>query len=358
MMTNSNDIITTTSIGASRRELINKFHFVNEKKFTALNEIIKESFNETQEKYKKIQEVVSPVVQKEFLWGMIKSTNIEKSLEGLLEIIKTLSSCTLDAFQANSNNLQAILELMKITVEIENDLYKQLEVSDCSKENISNLLHDLCAQYNIDNQTVEGLFEQSFNRTFTLRNRINDLREEVFERITGYEKKYDSLDEYIHTRESDLGKRLEAKIAEYNSQLERGIHDCKGVITKCTAELKATTESYKYDITLDKNQTLNSIQECKNILISYSEELKSASESYKNEIEVNKSQLINSINQYNAEVSKNHDSKFEHYEKENSELKNQIYALGQNTKRQQNRLTWSLVVSFIASATAIVSIFI
>ena len=68
---------------------------------------------------------------------MIKSTNIEKSLEGLLEIIKTLSIGTLDAFQANSNNLQAILELMKITVEIENDLYKQLEVSDCSKENIS-----------------------------------------------------------------------------------------------------------------------------------------------------------------------------------------------------------------------------
>lgn len=354
MMTNSNERIKTTSIGASRRELVNKFYFVNEKEFTELNDKINERFSEIQEEYEKLQEIASPIVKEKKFWGLIKSTNIEGSLNNLLGHIKLLSSCTLKAFESNSDNLHAILDLMKITVEIENDLYKQLEDSDCSKENISNLLHDLCAQYKIDNQTVEDLFEQAFNRTITLRNRINDLREELLERIVGYEEKFDSLDEYIHRKESDLDKRLEAKIAEYNSQLERSMQDCKGAITR----LIATTETYKYEITLEKNQTLNSIQECKNILISYREELKSASESYKNEIEVNRNQLINSINQYNAEVAKHHDSKFEHFEKENSELKIQIYGLGQNAKRQQNRLTWSLVVSFIASAIAIVSIFI
>ena len=89
---------------------------------------------------------------------------------------------------------------MKISVSIENDLYRQLEDSDCSKENIANLLHDLCSQYNIDSHAIEVLFEQSFNRTITLRTRINNLREEFLNASQKMRRNSINFDETIQKR--------------------------------------------------------------------------------------------------------------------------------------------------------------
>ena len=147
------------SLGVERRNLVNKISSLDEKKFIEISKKIETSYKEVQEKYDELGSVASPVVENKYLWGLIKTTDIEKSLDGLLAIIQGLAKCTLGAFKANGENLEAILELMKILVSIENDLYKQLEDSDCSKENIANLLHDLCSQYNIDSNAIEGLFE-------------------------------------------------------------------------------------------------------------------------------------------------------------------------------------------------------
>ena len=107
------------------------------RKLSRSTKMISDSFKKVQVKYDELSEVASPIVENEYLWGLIKSTNVEKSLEGLLKTIQGLAECTLGAFQANSANLGAILGLMKVSVSIENDLYKQLEDSDCSKENIA-----------------------------------------------------------------------------------------------------------------------------------------------------------------------------------------------------------------------------
>ena len=62
-----------------------------------------------QEKYKELNKVASPVVENEYLWGLIKTTDVEKSLDGLLKVIQELAKCTLGAFQANSENLEVFI---------------------------------------------------------------------------------------------------------------------------------------------------------------------------------------------------------------------------------------------------------
>lgn len=220
MTATSNNLIKATPLGAERRILESKIKFLDKNKFIELNDKINSSYKDIQDKYGKIKKVASPVVKNEYLCGLIKSTDVEKSLEGLLDTIKGLAECTLGAFQANGKNLSAILELMKISVSIESGLYKLLDDSECSKENIANLLHDFCAQYNIDSSAIEGLFEQSFNRTLTLRARINDLREELLERISKYEDRFEHLDETIQQKEGEFTYKFETKAEEYKEQLE------------------------------------------------------------------------------------------------------------------------------------------
>ena len=113
-MKTSNNEIKIISPGMERRKLTNKIHLLDENKFIALSKKIDSSFNVVQEKYKELNKVASPVVENEYLWGLIKTTDVEKSLDGLLKVIQELAKCTLGAFQANSENLEAILELMKI----------------------------------------------------------------------------------------------------------------------------------------------------------------------------------------------------------------------------------------------------
>lgn len=281
---------------------------------------INDSFKKVQVKYDELSEVASPIVENEYLWGLIKSTNVEKSLEGLLKTIQGLAECTLGAFQANSANLGAILGLMKVSVSIENDLYKQLEDSDCSKENIANLLHDLCSQYDIDSSAIEDLFEQSFNRTITLRTRINDLREEILERISKYEERFEHLDETIQRKEEEFTYSLDCKTTEYKKQLESRIKEYQTVI-----------DDYRNELKTDKS-------------------------SYKQGIESTKKVLMDSIKQYNVEVSKRHNIKFEEYEKENASLKIQMEIQNQNISKLQNRLIWTLGVSIIATIVAVIGL--
>lgn len=318
-MTSENDT-KIIPFGMDRRILITKINSLDKKRFDEISKKIEINFKTVQENYNELENVASPVVEKEYLGGLIKTTDLEKSLDKLLSIIQGVAKCTLGAFKANGENLEAILDLMKVLVSIENDLYKQLEDSDCSKENIANILHDLCSQYNIDSDAIEGLFEQSFKRTITLRARINDLRGEVFERISKYEDKFEHLDETIQEKEEKFTLQFDSKAAEYNNKLDIRIKECLTIIDSYKKELDVIRKSYK-----------NDIQSIKNV-------------------------LIGSINQYNDEVSKRHNLRFEQNEREILELKTQVSILCQNISKIHNRIRFVLIFSCIIALVAVVGL--
>ena len=67
---------------------------------------------------------------------------------------------------------------------------------------------------------------------------------------------------------------------------------------------------------------------------------------------------MDSIKRYNDEVSRYHNIKFEEYEKENAELRIQIAKQNQNILKFQNRLTWMLGMSIIATIVAVIGLVI
>ncbi len=301
-----NNEITIASTVAERRNLANKIELLESKKLTELNNKINNSLIELQENYKELTDFSSPIVKNKKFFGLYQKTDIEASFNNILDCIRNLAECTLGAFQSNGENLEAVLELIKMTVVIENDLYKQLEDSDCSKEIVANLLHELCVRYNVDSKIVEGLFEQSFNRTITLRERIKDLRSEILSRISESEEKFEHLDEIISNKEREFIQQIENEIAEYNKQLEIRVKECKETVELCNNELNITKNSYKQEIEFTRNQ------------------------------------LEASIKKYNEEVSE--------------QLKNQIEVLSKNISVLQKRLIWCMSISGVAIITAVISL--
>lgn len=91
------------------------------------------------------------------------------------------------------------------------------------------------------------------------------------------------------------------------------------------------------------------------VIDKYQKELNATKNSYKQEIETLKYFLMESIKQHNVEVSKQHDTKFKQYERENTVLKNQMYMLTQDVSKLQNRSTWTLSISIIATIVAAIS---
>lgn len=246
-MTSKNELLIT-SLEQRRNDLANLDFLGEENRFTELKRKLDERLKIIENNYGKIGKLASPIETNEYLWGLIKSTNVEKSIDGLLNIIKELANHTLNAFKTNGENLRDILELMKVLARIENDLYKQLENSDCSKEAIANLLHDFCSQYNIDNQAIEELFEQSFHRTVTLKTRIKDLREEVFSHISN---RIDDINKTIAEKESNLNYSINQSNTGFNKKLDSNINRFDNLINDIINRQNATFESYKRE-----NETL------------------------------------------------------------------------------------------------------
>ncbi len=240
-MTSGNEILIT-SLELGRDDVANLEFLSEENKFTELKGKIEGRLKKIEENYGKINDITSPIVEEKYFGGLIKSTNVEKSLDGLLKIIKDLAKHTLNAFKTNGENLNDILVLMKVLASIENDLYKQLEVSDCSKEAIANLLHDFCSQYNIDNQAIEELFEQSFHRTITLKAKIKDLREEVLSHISD---RIQDINDIITKKEDDVKSFIKLLNTECNFKLDSEIKRCENLIIDKTNKQYDTLESFK-----------------------------------------------------------------------------------------------------------------
>lgn len=304
-----------TSPVSERRNLADKINLLESNKIIELNNQINDSLVELQERYEELSEFSAPIVENKVFFGLIKKTDVVASFNNILHCIKNLAECTLGAFQTNGKNLEAILELMKMSVVIENDLYKQLENSDCSKESIANLLHELCSRYDIDSEAIESLFDQSFRRAITLRDKINDLRKEIFDRILKYEEKFENLDEIISKKEKEVIESFNNEIERYNKLLEDNITSLFAVIDK------------------------------------YKNELEAAKKLYKQEIELAKNELNNEIIQYNKSLSEQYNLRFEEYQKENNRLNKKISKL-------QNFTTLSLLVSLMATTIAAICIFI
>ena len=116
----------------------------------------------------------------------------------------------------------SILELMKILATTEKDIYDMIDKNELSVVEISNVIKEICRNANIKDETIEELFNQTFQRSYTLRDRIKQLRIVLEERINKLEQKFINLDQTIEYEKNEITtycKKVKSSVQEESNHI-------------------------------------------------------------------------------------------------------------------------------------------
>ena len=160
--------------------------------------------------------------------GLVKKSSLEEIIE---KVYKNLSSYIVQcgkALQNTNDNLSRSLDLIKLLALVEKDLYKILDDQIVSNNELKDILSDWFKKQGINDNDVRELLESSFQRAYTLRDRLNNFRQEYKsnianceKRILDFENKHNSLDTEIAKLIKDSSNKLHVLVNEYEAETKR-----------------------------------------------------------------------------------------------------------------------------------------
>ena len=158
-------------------DLLNTQNFSQE--FHDINEEIgktKESINTALVQIDNIE----PTIKIKTNWvGVPKPKDIEESVSSVFNVIRPhIQSCG-EAIRSTNNNLQRTLSLIKLIAAAESTIYQQFDEQITSQNELKEIISDWCKQNGIRDEQVNELLESSFQRAYTLRDRINQVKLQV-----------------------------------------------------------------------------------------------------------------------------------------------------------------------------------
>jgi chemotaxis protein histidine kinase CheA len=132
-------------------------------------------------------------------WGGTDHESIKEGFENVYSNLGNYIGKCGKALQQTNENLGRTLELIKLLALVEKELYEHIENQTVSNNELKTVIHDWFRKQGIRDEEVQELLETSFKRAYTLRDRLNALRQEneesiarLEERITALEKKQSS----------------------------------------------------------------------------------------------------------------------------------------------------------------------
>ena len=167
-----------------------------------------------------------PSIETNF-FGIAKKSSIENSMLILYsDMCGYIRECG-SAVKSTNDNLIKTLDLLKILALAEKSLFDHIDDQVVSNNELKDILLDWFKEQGITNDNVKELIETSFQRAYTLRNRINIVRNEYRnelakfdERIIIFEKKHESLDseikKIVHDTTEQLHEELRKNVESLN----------------------------------------------------------------------------------------------------------------------------------------------
>lgn len=141
-------------------------------------EKLREKLEKEKEELEKTLEKInntSPAINIKRNWfGTINKDSIEKSLSDVYSsLVGYIVNCG-DAIKSSNDNIATILILLQLMAKIESDLYGKLSNNEVATNEFREIMKDWCKQNGMREEAIDKLFETSFTRAYTLRDRINN----------------------------------------------------------------------------------------------------------------------------------------------------------------------------------------
>jgi len=230
------------------------------RKMQALNARINNNKTSVENSLKKINKTVPPVEITRNWYGTINKESIYKSFDNVIELFRDFAMANGRAIQTINENETSILQLIQLLSAIEVDLYQQIDDQTIQSNEIRKIFVDWCREHGVRDEEVEQLFETSFKRAYTLRDRINSVRQECMARIADNKKRIDELSSF----KEDIKNKKEDALASLDfkaEQLQHGISEQEKRIEVRFSEIRKESEFFLEDILSKQSKLSNEFTE-------------------------------------------------------------------------------------------------
>lgn len=135
-------------------------------------------------------------------YGTVDIDSICESLNNVYDDLRKYIQTCGSAIRTTNENLSHTLGLIRILAMIEKDLYEQLDNEVIQGNVLKDLIRDWCKKNNIRDEEVNSLLETSFQRAYTLRDRINNIKGEVLKKLAHYDSELSKLTSNVESLKS------------------------------------------------------------------------------------------------------------------------------------------------------------
>lgn len=170
-------------------------------------------------------------IERNFI-GLVKKSSIEENLENVYSNLSYYIGKCGEALQNTNENLGRALDLIKLLALVEKDLYEHLDDQIVSNNELKSILLDWFKKQGINDNEVRELLESSFQRAYTLRDRLNLLRQEYLTSIANCERR---VSEFEH-RHNTLDSEIKNLISETTSKLQNALNEDLDLLSKLYTE--------------------------------------------------------------------------------------------------------------------------
>lgn len=243
---NNDNTITVSVPSMERQELedrIKKFSSLSSfPDFKKITNTIDKQDSALKSNLRDIDSSFSPIVEDEHLWGLFSTNNYKESIVQVYERMKKFSKNALGAIKNTNDNLISTLNLLTILARTEKDLYEIIDNSELKIQDVTDIIQEICDKNNIKDEKVKNVLEQTFKRSYTLRDRINGLRLQFDERLAKIDKHFADIQSEYEEKELHLQSIVEKGKTETMSSVEKEISKCREYLN---TEIKNTDAQLK-----------------------------------------------------------------------------------------------------------------
>ena len=157
--------------------------------------------------------------------GIVKRNSVETAISNVYSSLTRYISRCGDAIRASNVNTSNVLKLIKLLTEAEVDLYHLMDNQAIESNELRILIKEWCKKHGIHDDEVDKLLESSFQRAYTLRDRINDLRKDFYEKIDKNNEQIRELQSHYSDYQAKIQEATDSAILSLRASAEKKMHD-------------------------------------------------------------------------------------------------------------------------------------
>lgn len=195
------------------------------KKLNEISKKIESDNSELEDCLDEIQNAEPTIDIGSYLGVIVKKSDVEASIyEVYSSLCDYIVKCG-DAIRASNGNVSNILELIQLLTAAEVDLYHLMDNQAIESNELRILIKEWCKKHGIHDDEVDKLLESSFQRAYTLRDRINDLRKDFYEKIDKNNEHIRELQSHYSDYQAKIQEATDSAILSLRASAEKKMHD-------------------------------------------------------------------------------------------------------------------------------------